>query len=96
LGRIELLIKVLANKIQKSDKRYDAILGITNGGIIPARHIARDLDLDQKQFIPVRGNELQSHDMPQEAKNTLLWMINMILMIHFSVFDAILEEIEVS
>jgi hypothetical protein len=37
------------------------------GGIIPARLIARDLDLDQKQFIP-RSNELQSHDMPQEAK----------------------------
>jgi hypoxanthine phosphoribosyltransferase len=38
---VEYLIIVLADKIiKKSNKKYDIILGITNGGIIPARLMA--------------------------------------------------------
>jgi uncharacterized protein len=61
----EYLIRVLADKIiKKSNKKYDIILGITNGGIIPARLMARGLNIDFIQFIPVRNKELQREEMP--------------------------------
>jgi len=50
---VEYLIRVLADKIiKKSIKKYDIILGITNGGIIPARLMARELNIDYIQYIP--------------------------------------------
>ena len=62
---VEYLIRVLADKIiKKSNKKYDIILGITNGGIIPARLMARELNIDYIQFIPVRNKELQREEMP--------------------------------
>jgi uncharacterized protein len=62
---VEYLIIVLADKIiKKSNKKYDIILGITNGGIIPARLMARELNIDYIQFIPVRNKELQREEMP--------------------------------
>jgi uncharacterized protein len=61
----EYLIRVLADKIiKKSNKKYDIILGKTNGGIIPARLMARGLNIDFIQFIPVRNKELQREEMP--------------------------------
>ena len=66
---IECLIKVLATKIQKSNKSYDIILGITNGGIVPATLIARELEIDYIQFIPVRNKILHKHGMPRLYKN---------------------------
>ena len=53
----------MANKILSSNKRYDAILGITNGGIIPARLIARELDINHILFIPVRSKKLHKEEM---------------------------------
>jgi hypoxanthine phosphoribosyltransferase len=61
---VESLTKIVADKIRNSNKSYDAILGITNGGIIPARLIARELDIDQIQLIPVRNRKLQRQEMP--------------------------------
>ena len=61
---VESLTKILADKILRSNKRHDFILGITNGGIIPARLIARELDVDQIQFIPVRNKKLHIEEMP--------------------------------
>jgi hypoxanthine phosphoribosyltransferase len=61
---IELLVKNLALKIHTSQKKYEIILGITNGGIIPARLIARELGIDHIQFIPVRNKEIQTDEMP--------------------------------
>jgi hypoxanthine phosphoribosyltransferase len=62
---VEYLIIVLADKIiKKSNKKYDIVLGITNGGIIPARLMARELNIDYIQFIPVRNKELQREEMP--------------------------------
>lgn len=62
---VEYLIRVLADKIiKKSNKKYDIILGITNGGIIPARLMARELNIGYIQFIPVRNKELQREEMP--------------------------------
>ena len=62
--QIELLIKTVADKILRSNKRYDAILGITNGGIIPARLIARELDINHISFIPFRSGKLHKEEMP--------------------------------
>ena len=58
------MVKKLAFKIHTSQKKYEIILGITNGGIIPARLIARELGIDRIQFIPVRNKEIQTDEMP--------------------------------
>lgn len=83
--QIELLIKTVADKILRSNKRYDAILGITNGGIIPARLIARELDIDHISFIPFRSKILHKEEMPSllESKNISLLTIYMIREIYF-------------
>lgn len=62
--QIELLVKIVANKILSSNKKYDALLGITNGGIIPARLIARELNINHILFIPVRNKKLFKEEMP--------------------------------
>jgi len=62
------MVKVLAAKIQKSNKRYDIVLGITNGGVVPAMLMARELESDHIQFIPVRNNRLHKHEMPRLYK----------------------------
>jgi hypoxanthine phosphoribosyltransferase len=61
--QIELLVKKVTDEIQSSNKKYDAILGITNGGIIPARLIARELEIDHILFIPVRSKKLHKEEM---------------------------------
>jgi uncharacterized protein len=65
---VESLTKIVANKIRRSNKRYDAILGITNGGIVPARLMARALDINFIQFISVRNKQLYKEEMPRLAK----------------------------
>lgn len=55
---MEELVKEIAYIIQRSDKKYDLILAITNGGIIPARLIARELEINHIQFIPIRNKKL--------------------------------------
>lgn len=62
---VELLTTLVTDKLRKSSKRYDIILGITNGGIIPARLMARELDINQIQFIPIRNKKLQKYEMPK-------------------------------
>jgi uncharacterized protein len=64
---VGLLTKVVATKIQSLNKKYDVILGITNGGIIPARMMALHLDIHHIQFIPVRNKNLHTEEMPQLA-----------------------------
>jgi len=63
-AELVLLTKVVAAKIKGSDKKYDVILGITNGGIIPARLMALELDVNHIQFIPVRNKKLHFGEMP--------------------------------
>jgi hypoxanthine phosphoribosyltransferase len=64
---VELLTQIVAAKIHKSNSTYDIILGITNGGIIPARLLALELDINHIQFIPVRNQRLHLEEMPQLA-----------------------------
>ena len=63
------MIKTVADKILRSNKRYDAILGITNGGIIPARLIARELDINHISFIRIRSKKLHKEEMPSLFEN---------------------------
>jgi hypoxanthine phosphoribosyltransferase len=49
--------------MHRSAKKYDVILAITNGGIIPARLIARELDISHIQFIPIRNKKLHVEEM---------------------------------
>ncbi|MGB7637607.1 MAG: hypothetical protein WBL88_08555 [Nitrososphaeraceae archaeon] len=55
---VEVLVEKIVHSIQRSAKKYDVILTITNGGIIPARLIARELDLNHIQFIPIRNKKI--------------------------------------
>lgn len=67
---VGLLTKIVADKIQSSNKRYDSILGITNGGIIPARLMALELDVNHIQFIPVRNKKLHKEGICLHYLNT--------------------------
>ena len=60
---VEVLVEKLAHTIQRSGKKYDVILSITNGGIIPARLMARELDISHMQFIPIRNKKLHVEEM---------------------------------
>jgi uncharacterized protein len=59
----------VSDKLLKKNKRYDAVLGITNGGIIPARSIARELDMHHVSSIPVRSKKLYKEEMPTLFEN---------------------------
>jgi uncharacterized protein len=61
--QIEFLVRKVANKILSSNKGYDAILGITNGGIIPARLIARELNINHILFVPVKSKKIYKEEM---------------------------------
>lgn len=64
-AEVGLLTQIVASKIRSSNKKYDVILGITNGGIIPARLMALELDMNHIQLIPVRNKKLHIEEMPQ-------------------------------
>jgi hypoxanthine phosphoribosyltransferase len=62
-GEVEILVETLASKIKRSSKKYDVILAITNGGIIPARLMAGSLHIDDIKFIPIRNKQLFIKEM---------------------------------
>jgi hypoxanthine phosphoribosyltransferase len=66
---IEGLVKDIANLIQRTQKKYDLILAITNGGIIPARLLARELDINKIQLIPIRNKKLYREEMLSLDRN---------------------------
>ena len=89
---VEVLVKKLAHTIQRSGKKYDAILGITNGGIIPARLMARELDVDHIQFIPMRNKKLHVEEMSTLLKGMKYLIIDDIYDTgdtFFKVFDVV-------
>ena len=63
-NEVQCLVKIVADKIRSSNKIYDVILAITNGGVIPARLMARELNIDHIQLIPVRQKKLYKEEMP--------------------------------
>ena len=66
---VESLVKLVAEKIRSSNKFYDIILGITNGGVIPVRLMARELNIDHIQLIPIRRKKLHKEEMPAMFKD---------------------------
>ena len=60
---IEMLVERLIYTIQRPHRKYDVVLAITNGGIIPARLTARELDINHIQFIPIRNKKLYVEEM---------------------------------
>ena len=59
---IQYLIKEIARKL--GEKKYDCILGISNGGIIPAKLLAEELRIDAIQLIPVRKKSVVTAELP--------------------------------
>ncbi|HEV8386539.1 MAG TPA: phosphoribosyltransferase family protein [Nitrososphaera sp.] len=60
---IHYLVKELARKIVGS--KYDCILGIANGGVIPAKLLAEELRVDAIQLVPVRKKQVVISEMPK-------------------------------
>lgn len=59
---IQYLVKEIVRKVGK--KKYDCILGISNGGIIPAKLLAEELQIDAIQLIPVRKKSVVTSELP--------------------------------
>jgi uncharacterized protein len=47
-----------------SNERYDAILGLTYSGIIPAHLVAREMNVNYIQFIPIRNKKIHKEELP--------------------------------
>ena len=60
---IEVLVEKLAHMIQRSHSKYDVVLAVTNGGIIPARLVALELGLNNIQFALIRNKKLYAEKM---------------------------------
>jgi Predicted phosphoribosyltransferases len=70
---IENLVKKTALKIKKNNnKKYDLIIGIKNGGIIPAILISRELDINDIEFITIRKNKIFKFNKFHKDKKYLL------------------------
>ena len=71
---IENLVKKTALKIKKNNKKYDLIIGIKNGGIIPAILISRELDINDIEFITIRKNKMfkKFNKFPKDKKYLLI------------------------
>jgi uncharacterized protein len=61
---IERLVKDIASQVRKSGVRYSCILAITRGGIVPARLLSRELEIEMIQFIPMRNKTVIKAEMP--------------------------------
>ena len=70
---IENLVKKTALKIKKNNnKKYDLIIGIKNGGMIPAILISRELDINDIEFITIRKNKIFKFNKFHKDKKYLL------------------------
>ena len=59
---IHYLVKEVAR--QAAAKKFDSILAVTNGGIIPARLLAEELGIDDIKLVPIRGKKIITSEMP--------------------------------
>ena len=69
---IENLVKKTTLKIKKNNKKYDLIIGIKNGGIIPAILISRELNINDIEFITIRKNKIFKFNKFHKDKKYLL------------------------
>ncbi|MFB5599337.1 MAG: phosphoribosyltransferase [Nitrososphaeraceae archaeon] len=56
-NEVDKLIKIISHKIKEKNERYDSIIGIKNGGIIPARLISKELEISKIEFISTKENQ---------------------------------------
>lgn len=71
---IHHLVREVARQIRQEQEddggwKYDCILGIGNGGIIPARLLAEELGMDAIHVIPVRKKQVVTQEMPPLDKS---------------------------
>jgi len=59
---VDTLIHNLACKLKGTGFKFAEVVGIGNGGIVPAKLIARDLDIDDIHFIRVKAGKIISND----------------------------------
>lgn len=71
---IQYLVKEIAKKT--GGKKYDCMLGIANGGVIPAKLLAEELRIDSIQLIPVRNKEIVVSDMLRLDKKKMYLVID--------------------
>ena len=69
---IENLVKKTVLKIKKNNKKYDLIIGIKKGGIIPAILISRELDIKDIEFITIRKDKIFKINKFHKDKKYLL------------------------
>ena len=91
---VETLVENLASKIKRSSKKYDVILAITNGGIIPARLIAREMNINDIRFILIRNKQLfmkEAYPLSKDKKYLVVDEIYDTGNTFFKVSDALIE-----
>lgn len=70
---IENLVKKTSLKIKEYNKEYDLIIGIKNGGIIPAKLISRELNINDIDFISIKRNQIfTSSNFPRNKKYLMI------------------------
>jgi hypoxanthine phosphoribosyltransferase len=65
---IHHLVNKIAQQVKAKQRTYDCILGVANGGIIPAKLLAEELNMDAIQLIPIRKKQIVMDDMPKLDK----------------------------
>src|SRR5215510_14806750 len=55
---VDTTIHNIACKLKGAGLKFAEVVGIGNGGIVPARLIARDLEIDDIHFIPVKAGRI--------------------------------------
>ncbi len=61
---IHKLAQDVAGKI---NEKYDCVLGVANGGIVPARLVAEELGIDCIMLIPVHKKQIVAEEVPRLA-----------------------------
>lgn len=65
---IHHLVREIARQVKAKQKKYDCVLGVANGGIIPAKLLAEELSIDAIQLIPIRNKQIVINEMPKLDK----------------------------
>jgi uncharacterized protein len=60
---VEILVEKVVHAIRRLHKKHDLVLAITNGGVIPGSLIARELNLNHIQLVPIRNKKLHVEEM---------------------------------
>ncbi len=73
---IENLVQKAVEKMKIYNRKYDAVIGITNGGIVPARLIARETNIDNINFIYMSNKQIQNNILSHFSKDKKYLMVD--------------------